>query len=93
MDAEIRERIEVWLEDEMPTVREYCRSFRVAVDAWPEQAELAVFVDLALRRHVDDLLVTLRARSEWHALRLVAPRFGLNPDTVRRRWLRHRKAA
>jgi hypothetical protein len=86
-------RLEHWLPDEMSAVRDLCRALAVPLASWPDHPALSSFVDLAVRRCVDDLIVSLRARSETHALQLAAPRFGLNPDSVRRRWQRYRKAA
>lgn len=93
MEARHRARLEEWLPDEMGAVREYCRAFRVPLESWPEHQALTAFVDLALRRAVDDLITSLRAGSQTRALEIVAPACGLNPDTVRRRWFRHRNAA
>lgn len=92
MEPAHRERLEARLVDELPVVREYCRAFGHPVHSWPDHPGLQCFVDLALRRAVDDALSGLRARSETHALQLVAPRMGQNPRTVRSRWYRYRRA-
>jgi hypothetical protein len=93
VDAAERARLEAWIPIEMAAIRDLCRALAVPLDSWPSHPALSSFVDLAVRRCCDDLLVSLRARSETHALQLAAPRFGLNPDSVRRRWQRYRKAA
>lgn len=91
MDPRHLEQIEAWIPAEMPGVHDLCRVYQVPREWWPDHPALQGFVDLALGRCVTELLVSLRARSETHALQLAAPRFGLKPDSVRRRWLRHRK--
>ncbi len=94
MEGPQRAELESWLESgEMEAVRELCRAFRVPRDEWPEHSFLSGFVDLALRRFCDDLLVSLRARSETQAIQLAAPRCGMKAETVQRRWRRYRTAS
>lgn len=87
-----RDRIEAHLlPAELESIAEWCRAGLIPVERWPDQPELRAFIDLALRRLMGLMRRTGRARSNTRALELAAGRFGLNPDTTRRRWERRRK--
>lgn len=88
-----RERIEAHLHPvELEIIREWCEAGMIRLDRWPEQPEMRGFVDLATRRLMAMMRRTGRAGSETRALELASSRFGLNPDTIRRRWERRRTA-
>lgn len=87
------DRIEAHLRPaELEAISEWCQEALIRVEVWPEQPELRGFVDLALRRLMGLMRRTGRARSDTKALELAAGRFGLNPDSTRKRWERRRKA-
>jgi diketogulonate reductase-like aldo/keto reductase len=78
--------------DEMESVREWCRRQGVPVESWAEQAGTIGWQDLAIGRAVDEALRTGRARSYSAALRFVGADFGMDGDSIRRRWGRRRAA-
>lgn len=94
MDRAVVERIEGELTPgELAIVREWCSRMWADAETWPEYAPLSPLVDLAVSRCCDRLRQTGAARSDTHALQLAAPRFGLDPETLRKRWQRYRNAA
>lgn len=94
MDRAALERLEdeALAPAELAIVREWCRAMWLSPDSWPDQPPLVGILDLALHRVVNRYLEEGRARSETHAIQLVAGRYGLNPETIRKRWQRYRNS-
>lgn len=85
-----RERIEAFLEREMDSIVAWCRYRLIPRDAWPQEPAARGWLDLAIGRAADLALTTGRAHSHTAALRLVCGAFGLDGDSIARRWRRGR---
>ena len=89
MSALDRERIEAFLHgDEISSLTEWCRRRDVPLATWPRQPAARGWLELAIGRAVDRALATGLARSTTAAMQFVCGRFGLDGDSVRRRWER-----
>jgi hypothetical protein len=87
-----RARIEANLHtDEIMSIEEWAKCRAIPIECWPLQRAARGWLELAIGRAVDRALSTGQARSHSAALRIVCGAFGLDGDSVRRRWERHRK--
>jgi hypothetical protein len=84
-----REAIEAELyRDERKAVAEWCELRGIPVDAWPQHSGALGWLDLAIGRAVKKARKTGRATSRKRAMLLVCGDFGLDGESVRRRWAR-----
>jgi len=82
-----RARIEAHLHiDEIVSIEEWAKRRGIPIECWPQQQAARGWLDLAVGRAVDRALSTGRARSRSAAFRFVCGDFGLDGDSVRRRW-------
>jgi hypothetical protein len=83
------ERIEGQLKDhELASLEEWCRLRCVRRDRWPLHRGAYGWLDLAVGRAALAAQRTGRARSRSAALKFVGADFGLNGDSIRKRWER-----
>jgi hypothetical protein len=84
-----RGRLEAFLHGgELASISEWCRRRGVALDSWPQHSATLCWQDLAVGRACDLAITQGRARTHTRALAIVCGRFGLDGDSVARRWRR-----
>ena len=84
-----RARIEARLHlAERHSIAEWCRHRGIPLDVWPQHTAALGWIDLAIGRAVEEALRTGRARSRSKALIFACADFGLDGDSVRKRWER-----